>query len=216
MQQKEAVLDCYNRTSGTYAERFINELDHKPLDSWLLQRFVTENASRGKMIDLGCGPGQTTQFLHRAGVRDLVGIDLSPGMVTEARQQAQNQITFEEGNMLDLSFPNDTIGSAVCFYGIVHFTYPELEKVFAEIKRVLQPGGQFLFSFHIGDEVNRVEEFLGQAVNEVAFHFFEVDHIRSILEKLNWTEKEIIERHPYEAVEFPSKRAYVWLEKENG
>ena len=62
MKQKAAIIKGYNQTSAAYAEEYINELTGKSLDRLLLTRFALENKAKGKMLDIACGPGQTTQF----------------------------------------------------------------------------------------------------------------------------------------------------------
>ncbi len=42
MQQLDNALHCYDRTAPAYAGAFFNELQHKPLDGLLLQRFAAE------------------------------------------------------------------------------------------------------------------------------------------------------------------------------
>jgi 2-polyprenyl-3-methyl-5-hydroxy-6-metoxy-1,4-benzoquinol methylase len=101
MQPQKAIIDCYDKTAKNYADKFIDELNTKHLDRILLQSFAAANAAKGKLIDLGCGPGQTTKFLHDAGVADIIGIDISPNMISEAKH-ANPSISFEVSDMLDL------------------------------------------------------------------------------------------------------------------
>ncbi len=121
-------------------------------------------------------------------------------------------IEFEVGNILDLNFAEENFGAVLAFYAIVHFTPEEVEKAFAEIYRVLKPHGQFLFSFHVGDEKKHLDEFLNQQVY-VTFYFFEVEEILKILEKVGFQAAETLIRYPYKDFEFPSKRAYILAEK---
>ena len=210
MKQKDNIIQGYNRTSQHYAEQFLNELHQKPLDQLLLGRFVKDNQTKGLIGDLGSGPGQTTQYLASLGVSDLLGIDLSPGMVETARQACQEQIEFKVGNMLDLNFPDGHFGSMLAFYAIVHLTHPELGQAFQEIRRVTKPGGQFFLAFHVGQETKSVTEFLGQEV-EMDFYYFEVEKVLELAKNAGWEIVEVIERHPYEGRELPSKRAYITL-----
>lgn len=209
MQQLNDVTNCYDLTAEKYAETFYDELSHKPFDRLILQRLAAENS--GRFADLGCGSGQTTKFLADSGVKDIVGIDLSPEMVKVAQKLNKN-ITFEVGNILNLAKKDEEFGAISAFYAIVHFTYEEIEKAFSEIYRVLKTSGQFLFSFHVGDEKITLNEFLEQKVN-ITFYFFEVDKILQILEKTEFKVRETIIRYPYKDVEHPSKRAYILAEK---
>jgi ubiquinone/menaquinone biosynthesis C-methylase UbiE len=209
MQNQRNIIDCYNRTAKKYADKFIDELSHKHLDRILLRSFALENIHRGKIIDLGCGPGQTTRFLSECGITPLVGTDLSPAMI-DAAKQCNPQLHFETADMLALNYSDNTFGSAVAFYSIVHFSPLQVKTAFMEIKRVLIKGGQFLFSFHVGKEPVHLDEFLDQQVN-IDFCFFEVSQILNLLKEADLKLIDVIEREPYPDVEHPSKRAYVWV-----
>ena len=81
-----SVQDCYDKTAVEYANQFYNELDAKHLDKILLHAFATENCDKGRMLDLGCGPGQTTAALRKIGVEDIIGTDLSPVAIEKAKE----------------------------------------------------------------------------------------------------------------------------------
>ena len=205
------IIDCYNKTAKNFAEKYINELDKKHLDQVLLKSFAVENAARGKLIDLGCGPGQTTKWLADCRVNDIIGTDISAEMINVARS-VNPQLSFEIGDMLSLQYPDRCFGSAIAFYSIVHFTYEQLEVAFKEIKRVLVNNGEFLFCFHVGDELVHLDSFLDKKVN-IDFYFFDTGRISDLLINAGFQIVDCIERQPYKDVEYPSKRAYIWTKK---
>ena len=209
MQQLDNVKNCYDLTAEEYAKSFYHELDHKPFDRLILQRFAAEN--NGKFADLGCGCGHTTKFLADLGVHDLVGIDLSPEMVKVAAK-LNPKIAFEVGNILNLDKLDEEFGAVLALYSIVHFTYEEIEQAFSEIYRVLKSSGQFLFSFHVGETATTLSEFLSQKV-EITFYFLEVDRVLQLLGKTGFKVIDAIIRYPYKDVEYPSQRAYILAEK---
>jgi ubiquinone/menaquinone biosynthesis C-methylase UbiE len=209
MQPQKAIIDCYDKTAKNYADKFIDELDKKHLDRILLQSFAAANSSKGKLIDLGCGPGQTTRFLYNAGVKDIIGIDISPNMITEA-QTANPSIHFEVSDMLALKLADNSAGSAIAFYSIVNFDYERVKAAFKEIKRVLVDDGELLFSFHVGKDTVHLDNFLDQQV-DIDFYFFDIDNIAGMLTDTGFEIVDIIERQPYKDIEYPSKRAYIWV-----
>lgn len=213
MEQRPKIVEGYDKTARQYWRDFQHELAGKPLDRVLLERFAREHAGKGRMADLACGPGQTTQFLARCGVKELIGIDLSPGMIETAAEVSPGQVSFAVGDMLALDYPDAHFGSLVCFYGVVHFTPTELAQSLREAHRVIQPGGHFLFSFHVGTGAKHVTEFLGQPV-DLTFHFFEVDSVLSLATAAGWRVIEVVERHPYVGKEYPSRRAYITLARD--
>ncbi len=213
MQTQNNIIECYNKTAKNYADKFIDELSKKHLDRILLKSFALENLENGKLIDLGCGPGQTTKYLFDCGVTDIIGTDISTEMINVAKN-INSQIPFETADILSLQYPDNYFGSATAFYSIVHFEYNGIIKAFREIKRVLKDNGQFLFSFHIGDNVIHLDTFLDQPVN-IDFYFFETEKITKLLTETGFEIIDVIERQPYFEVEHQSKRAYIWTKTTN-
>ncbi|QHT65798.1 class I SAM-dependent methyltransferase [Rhodocytophaga rosea] len=208
MQEQKHVIDCYDKTAENYAGKFINELHHKHLDRILLTVFAQENREKGKLIDLGCGPGQATRFLADCGLTNCIGVDISVQMVNVA-QNLNPDLHFEIADMLQLHYPDHSFGSALAFYAIVHFDYLQIKTAFQEISRVLIANGQFLFSFHVGEQTVHLDTFLDHPVN-IDFHFFETSKITSLLQETGFEIIDVLERQPYPEVEYPSKRAYIW------
>lgn len=210
-QDNTHIINCYDKTAEAYATKFIDELSHKHLDRILLKSFASENKDRGSCIDLGCGPGQTTKYLSENGITDLLGIDISPVMIATAKK-LNPLLTFEENDILQLTYADASFGSAVAFYAIVHFDYEQVQSAFHEIARILTTKGQFLFSFHIGDSAIRVDNFLDQQVS-IDFYFFDTTKIIDLLLKNGFDIIDVIERKPYKDLEFQSQRAYIWVRK---
>src|ERR1019366_5406699 len=208
MQEQNNIIDCYNQIAKKYADKFIEELNKKHLDRILLKSFANENLNNGQLIDLGCGPGQTTKYLFDCGLTDLIGVDISPSMVAVAKN-INPMINFETADILNLKYPGKTFGSAIAFYSIIHFDYEQLKIAFKEIKRILKDNGQFLFSFHIGDNIIHLDDFLDHNVN-IDFYFFETNKILDLLTETGFGIIDTIERQPYPGVEYPGKRAYIW------
>jgi SAM-dependent methyltransferase len=206
-QPPEHVRACYDAVAREYAEKFSGELAGKPLDRELLRRFAEAVKGRGSVVDVGCGPGQTTAFLHGCGV-PIRGLDLSAELLREARQR-HPEIPFEEGDILALDLADGSVAGVVAFYAIVHFSAAQLRSAFAEVRRVLRPGGLLLLSFHVGEEAVHVDEFLGQPVS-LDFVFFTVEQVTAALAEAGFGQIEVIEREPYPGVEYPSRRAYVF------
>ncbi len=200
----------YDTVAKEYAEAFSGEHEKKPKDQEILRRFSQEIGDRRPVWDFGCGPGHTAQYLKNLGI-EISGLDLSEKILEQARS-IHPEIDFRKGNILELEFENDSIAGVVAFYAIVHFTEEQAGIAFREVFRVLQPGGIFLFTYHIGEETIHIDEFLGKKV-DIDFMFFTTDFISSCLKDSGFEKIEIIEREPYPGVEYESRRAYVFAIK---
>ena len=204
------IRESYDRLAEEYTRRIADELQHKPLDRQLLDRFAQQTNGKGEVCDMGCGPGHVARYLRDAGAT-VFGLDLSTAMLEQARK-LNPDIRFREGNMLALDLAVGTLAGIAAFYAIVNIPKSWLGTVFREMARVLQPGGLLLLAFHVGDEVLREEELWGHKLN-MHFIFFQPLEIKSDIEAAGLVIEEIIERDPYPEVEYPSRRAYIFARK---
>ena len=100
-------------------------------------------SAHARILDAGCGPGLVASHLApHAG--NVVGVDATPAMVAKARQVAAERgcvnVTFQEGVMERLPFPDDTFDGVVTRYTFHHLLNAEL--ALAELVRVCRPGGR--------------------------------------------------------------------------
>ena len=153
------VKDCYNRTAKEYAETFLSELDGKPFDRNILNRFSNMLPNGSLIYDFGCGSGQTTKYINDKGRHKILGLDFSENAIQLAKQNF-SEIEFLVDDMLNSKMASDFADGILAFYAVVHFTYVEIEQV-KEWLRLLKPNAICLFSFHIGEEIIAVVDFLG-------------------------------------------------------
>jgi SAM-dependent methyltransferase len=200
----------YDKVAPAYAATFLHELDHKPFDREILTRFAaaTRRGSEGghPVCDLGCGPGHIGAFLAAHGV-DAVGIDLSAGMVAQARL-TYPALSFSQGNMTALALPDDTFTGIVCFYALIHVPRSQVATALLEMARVLVPGGALLVAVHGGRGTLHADEMVGQPADLDAT-LFSLAELCELIQRAGFAITEARERPPYE-VEHPTPRLYVW------
>ena len=194
----------YAAIAEAYATELLHELDGKPLDRGFLDAFAA--SVTGRVVDVGCGPGQVAAYLATRGVA-VEGLDLSPEMIAQARL-AHAAIEFCVGDMLALPYEDGALGGLVAFYAIVHLPTAELRAPFREFHRVVAPGGRVALAFHVGDTRVHVDELWGHATS-LDFWFHPVDAVVAALDEAGFAVEARLEREPYPNAEHPSRRAYL-------
>lgn len=208
-----SIRGSYDEIADEYTRRIFDELQYKPFDRKLLDRFAADVRGHGEVCDMGCGPGQVARYLRDAGTA-VFGLDLSPKMLEEARRLSPDT-QFREGDMIALNLPDGRLAGISAFYAIVNIPKGSLPSVFQEMERVLQPGGLLLLAFHIGDEILHEEELWGRPIS-MDFFLFRPAEIRRYLEAAGFIVEEVLEREPYAPeVEYQSRRAYIFARRRN-
>jgi len=206
--QKLSDCQCsYDRIAAEYTRRIAGELEHKPLDRMLLDEFAGRLKGAGRVCDLGCGPGHVARYLSDRGV-DVFGIDLSPGMIEQARK-LNPVMEFQQGNMLALEVEDGAWAAIVAFYSIVHIPKTDILQALREMFRALKPGGLLFLAFHIGLEVLREENLWGQEVS-LDLVLYARKEVERYLGFAGFAIEDSLERNPYAPeVEYQSRRAYI-------
>ena len=99
-----------------------------------------------RVADLGCGAGTDSLVAAQMVGRDghVTGIDMTPEMLAKARAAAEElgvtNVEFVEGEIEHLPFEDESV-DIVLSNGVIDLV-PDKDAVFAEIFRILRPGGR--------------------------------------------------------------------------
>lgn len=187
---------AYDAVASLYAERFSTMLDTRPLERGMLAAFAERVRDTGPVADIGCGPGNLTAHLHTLGVVTF-GIDLSPEMVTLARQ-AHPDLRFDEGSMTALDLEDGVLGGILAHYSVIHTPPDQLPAVLAEFHRALAPGGHLLIGFFAGADP-LPQEFDHKVT--LAYRW-SPDSLADLLRRAGLVEAARLVREPYEDERF--------------
>ncbi|MEA2332706.1 MAG: demethylmenaquinone methyltransferase / 2-methoxy-6-polyprenyl,4-benzoquinol methylase, partial [Thermoleophilaceae bacterium] len=93
-----------------------------------------------RALDVATGTGDlAVELERRTGPGGVVGMDFAEAMLEIARSKAPG-IAFEQGNALELGYPDDSFDAATVGFGARNFS--DLSRGVAEMTRVVRPGGR--------------------------------------------------------------------------
>ncbi len=115
-----------------YATNLVNRLASRPLD---------------RVLEIAAGTGVVTRSLASVlpDSVSIVATDLNQPMLDQALARGTTRpVEWRQADAMRLPFPDGTFDAAVCQFGVMFF--PEKSKAFSEARRVLKPGGVFVFN----------------------------------------------------------------------
>ena len=168
-------------------DRWSEQYERDPVSRWLasMQLLALEGLDLqpdDAILDVGCGTGAAVRLAAPIVAR-AVGVDVSPGMVAQARLRSQGiaNAEFLEAEAASLPFPDGSFTALLCTTSLHH--YPAPAAAIGEFARVLGSGGRALIADASADRlvariadriIRRCERshvgFLRS--NEVAAHLF--------------------------------------------
>jgi SAM-dependent methyltransferase len=100
-----------------------------------------------RLLEIAAGTGVVTRALAAAlpASVPIVATDLNPAMLERAAAVgAARPVEWRQADAMQLPFPDGSFDAVVCQFGVMFF--PDKPKAFAEARRVLRPGGVFVFN----------------------------------------------------------------------
>ena len=138
------------------------------------------------------------------------GIDLSHEMI-KCATTLNTDISFEQGNMLELTVPDASLAGIISFYAVIHLKREDVGTAFHQMSRALQPGGRLLVSFHGGEGTLHRDEWYDKPV-DIDVTLFRKEEMADYLAAAGFEIERIVERAPYD-FEYPTQRVYAFARK---
>ena len=98
---------------------------------------------RSKILDLGCGNGISARLLNQMDF-DVVGTDISPLFLEEARAWENPRLRYQVCDVLELPFENESF-NMICSNELVEHL-PDVKTALTEMIRVVCKGGRIVLS----------------------------------------------------------------------
>jgi ubiquinone/menaquinone biosynthesis C-methylase UbiE len=138
-------VSLFGRVYARCYDRFMDRIDQAGAAEHR-RRLVEEGG--GEILEIGAGTG-TNLRLYRAAER-VVALEPDPAMRARAHDaalEARVPVEVVDGDAMALPFPDASFDTVI--FSLVLCTVPDMERVLAEARRVLRPGGTLRFYEHV-------------------------------------------------------------------
>ncbi len=148
---KAAVAESFGKAAKTY-----DEVAHFQRDVGARLVAQIPDTLQGPTLDLGCGTGYFLPALSRHGGQELYAADLSWGMLEYVSTHASVPVlpVLSDGERLPFAAQQFVL----VFSSLTIQWCNDLEQLFAEVQRVLRPGGMFVFSTLLDGTLRELKE----------------------------------------------------------
>jgi ubiquinone/menaquinone biosynthesis C-methylase UbiE len=168
------TIDSYD--SGV--ESFISSTKGNDLPEEVA-RFIGLLPKEATVLDVGCASGIDTGSFCING-NQVVGIDLSRGLLEEARKRVP-YATFLEMDMRSLVFPDECVDAVWARASLLHLTLDDMAIALSQIRRVLKPGGVLFIHMKKGSGSEEVADAKSMVKGSRYFTYVDEDLLRRLL-----------------------------------
>ena len=174
MDKKDKIKNRYNKLAGNYDSILsVNKLWGKVCCKIIWGFEDTEYAEEllawlpddfsGKLLDIPAGTALfTLEKYKKLKNAEIVCMDYSQNMLEIAKekfmQNGLNNIECKQGDIGNIPYENETFDLVLSMNGF--HAFPDKEKAFSEIKRVLKNNGTFIGCFYIKGIMKRTDWFI--------------------------------------------------------
>ena len=173
----DRVRQAYSARAGEYIDA-VGKIEHAAQHD---REYVLAWARgvNGRIVDVGCGPGQWTNFLQHEGI-DIVGIDPVATFIVDATERYPTA-RFRVGRAEDLGVDDGSLGGVLAWFSLIHTIPDAIDDALAECARCIKPGGSVLIGFFDGT----AREAFDHAVTTA--YYWSVDALTEHIERAGFT-----------------------------
>ena len=146
LKTPEDSKKLYKKWAQTYDQDFA--LNSNYLSPKKISMFFNKHAKNTDtpILDVGAGTGLVGEFLYRTGNKKIIGIDISPEMLEQAKLKGCYSSLIEADITKKIPLKNNSIGAVV---SAGTFTHGHVgADSFDELLRITKPGGLFVISIN--------------------------------------------------------------------
>lgn len=138
--------ELFDSIGPGYEIAFANLQPQHEAIEWILQQL--QNRKPAKILDIGCGTGKPVCSSFADAGHDVLGIDVSGVMLSDARAKVTNaNATFMKADAYQMEFPAQSFDAITVFFSLIASTTQDLiRRQIFKIYDWLRPGGVLVFA----------------------------------------------------------------------
>jgi SAM-dependent methyltransferase len=136
---------AYDALAPRYAATWFDDGALEPT----LGEFLLLLPERAAVLDAGCGPGRDVKAMTARGI-EAAGIDISEGMLQEARSRVPNGV-FRRMKLDNLLYPPGSFAGIWACASLQHLPVSGAKRALAEFARTLMPHGALFVTVELGE-----------------------------------------------------------------
>lgn len=140
----------YSKLAEIY-DSVMQDVDYETWTDYIDEIILIHNPESLDVLELACGTGTMALSLEELNCYEITATDASPHMISKAREKAEriySEVDFLTMNFLDLKF-SKTFDVVFMVFDSINYLHTENEilELHRQVKKILKPGGIFIYDF---------------------------------------------------------------------
>ncbi|MEV0981662.1 class I SAM-dependent methyltransferase [Streptomyces sp. NPDC049915] len=163
-EERPPAAVVFDALGADYEKAFAASPAHLASLDWLLGRL----APGSRVLDVGSGTGRPTAAALAGAGHDVLGVDVSPVMVSLASRQVPGA-RFRHADIRELPLEDASFDAVCVYFALLQMSRQEQTGVVGRLARALRPGGTMVLATVPADVENLPIDFMGQPVRATSF-----------------------------------------------
>lgn len=176
MDKSKIAVSTYEKIADIYTKQYFDDLT----DNLYIDKFLEKLPKDGKILDVGCGPGQFTKYMMDKGFQ-VEAVDYSNEMLTIAKQRVPAG-SFRQMDMRELDFENESFDGLLVAYSLIHIPTEDIPKTMRGFHRILKSQGYMEIIAQKG-EADRIIDEPFMPSEKMFFNFFTKERLSKFIEE---------------------------------
>ncbi len=177
---KTQIAHCFGAASSSYDSSARLQRRSGSILLEMISHYRDANEQPKTIVDLGCGTGYFSELMQPLG-HHVIGVDLSKSMLRFAKKQRSEHISWLAGDVHQFPLADNSVD--IIFSNLVIQWCDPLSLTFAEINRVLKPGGKVVFATLLDGTLTELKESWATVDDDThVIDFKTIDEIKSCID----------------------------------